>query len=134
MRRATDPGRPGSGIVVIISGESAVSTRILALFNLRDGTTPAAYEQWARTTDLPVVNALPSIERFEVFRVTGRLGGDTAIPYAYAEVIDVRDMAAFSQDVATPRMQAVASEFAAIADTVFLTTEPQSGDDPKDPA
>jgi len=65
MRRATDPGRPGSGIVVIISGESAVSTRILALFNLRDGTTPAAYEQWARTTDLPVVNALPSIERFE---------------------------------------------------------------------
>jgi hypothetical protein len=51
--------------VVIISGESAVSTRILALFNLRDGTTPAAYEQWATTTDLPVVNALTSIERFE---------------------------------------------------------------------
>ncbi len=42
-----------------------MSTRILALFNLRDGTTPAAYEQWATTTDLPVVNALTSIERFE---------------------------------------------------------------------
>ncbi len=98
-------------------------TRIVALFNLRPGIDAAEYEHWARTVDLPTVKALPSIETFEVFRVTGRLGADTPSPYAYAEIIDVRDMDAFGQDIATPRMQSVAADFARLADTIFLTTE-----------
>ncbi len=100
-----------------------MAARILALFNLRDGVDVAEYEHWARTVDLPTVNALPSIESFEVFRVTGKLGADGAVPYAYAEILDVRDMAQFGTDVATDQMQAVAAQFGAMADVVFLTTE-----------
>jgi hypothetical protein len=100
-----------------------MAARLIALFNLRPGIAAEAYEQWARTVDLPTVNALPSIEKFEVFRVTGTLVAGEASPYAYAEIIDVRDMAAFGQDVGTETMQAVAAEFGRLAETVFLTTE-----------
>jgi hypothetical protein len=97
--------------------------RIVALFNLRPGVHAADYEQWARTVDLPTVNALPSIEAFEVLRVTGRLGSNAEPPYKYAEIIDVRDMEKFGEDVASDKMRAVAAAFGELAETVFLTTE-----------
>lgn len=100
-----------------------MSARILALFNLRPGVDQAAYEHWAATVDLPTVNALPSIEKFEVFRVTGKLGSADPAPYAYAETIDIADMEAFGADIATEKMQRVAAEFGAMAEVVFLTTE-----------
>jgi hypothetical protein len=98
-------------------------TRIVALFNLRPGIDTADYERWARAVDLPTVNALPSVDKFEIFRVTGRLGADPPAPYAYAEIIDVRDMDVFGRDVATSHMQSVAADFARLAETMFLTTE-----------
>jgi len=99
-------------------------SRILALFNLRPGVEPAEYEHWAKTVDLPTVNALPSIENFEVMRVTGTLAPGAGAPYAYAEIIDIRDMALFAEDVATEKMKEVAAEFGRLAETVFMTTEP----------
>jgi hypothetical protein len=105
-------------------GDRFMPSRILALFNLRPGIAVSEYEHWARTVDLPTVNALPSVDRFEVFRVTGKLGSADAAPYAYAEIIDINNMAKFGEDVATERMQAVAAEFGRLADPVFLTTEP----------
>lgn len=98
-------------------------TRIIALFNLKPGVDPAAYEAWARETDLPTVRGLGSIAGFQVLRATGVLGSEAAPPYAYVEIIDVADMARFGADVATERMQAVASAFQAMADVTFLTTE-----------
>lgn len=97
--------------------------RLIALFNLKPGVEPAAYEAWAREVDLPTVNGLGSIERFEVFRATGQLGSDAAPPYAYVEIIDVADMDAFGADIATEAMQAIAATFQAMADVTFLTTE-----------
>jgi hypothetical protein len=99
-------------------------SRIIALFNLRPGIAPEAYEHWAKTVDLPTVNALPSIDNFEVVKVTGKLGSTEAAPYAYAEIIDIKDMTAFGEDVATEKMQAVAAEFGRLAETLFLTTAP----------
>ena len=99
------------------------TTRIVALFNLKPGVDVADYEAWARTRDLPTVNGLPSIERFEVFKATGVLGSDAPPPYAYVEIIDVRDMDRFGEDVATPAMQALAGEFQGMADVTFLLTE-----------
>jgi hypothetical protein len=104
-------------------GPPSMPSRILALFNLRPGIETAEYEHWAKTVDLPTVNALPSIEKFEVFRVTGKLGSADPAPYAYAELIDIKDMEIFGKDVATDKMQSVAAEFGRLAETVFLTTE-----------
>ncbi|MQP65041.1 REDY-like protein HapK [Niveispirillum sp. SYP-B3756] len=99
-----------------------MSSRIVALFNLKPGVSVEQYEAWAKEKDLPVVNGLKSIDSFEVFRVTGSLTGGAA-PYQYVEIIDIADMAAFGQDIATEKMQAIAAEFQTLADVVFLTTD-----------
>lgn len=98
-------------------------TRIIAFFNLKPGVDVAEYEAWARSIDLPTVNGLPSIRKFEVFRTTAVLGSDAAPPYAYFEIIDVIDMEQFGQDVATPLMQKVAGDFGGMADVTFNITE-----------
>lgn len=98
--------------------------RILVLFNLKPGVDPAAYEQWARTADIPGVRALGSVTDFRVHRVTGLLGSDTASPYAYAETIDIEGMEPFLADVASEAVQKVAAQFQAFADSpLFLLTE-----------
>lgn len=100
-----------------------MASRIIALFNLKPGVSPADYEAWAKSKDLPTVNGLASIAGFEVFRSTGLLMGDGKPPYDYIEIIDVADFDQFGADVATPTMQTIAAEFAAVADTIFITTE-----------
>jgi hypothetical protein len=98
--------------------------RIIVLFNLKPGVDAAAYEHWARTTDMPGVRALDSVSDFQVYRNTGLLGADAKPPYAYAEIIDVADMAAFGADVASEAVQRVAAEFQTFADNpLFITTE-----------
>ena len=99
-------------------------TTLVVLFNLKAGVSPADYEQWAKTTDLPTVRGLPSVRGFDVYRATGVLGTDTPSPYAYVEVIDVTALDALFTDIGTPVMQRVASAFQALADNpVFLITE-----------
>jgi hypothetical protein len=104
--------------------EPAMTTRIVALFNLKRGVTPADYERWARRVDLPTVNGLKSIENFEVFRATSLLMSEAKPPYQYIEIIDVGDMDGFGRDVASEKMQKVAAEFQAMAaDLCFILTE-----------
>lgn len=96
---------------------------IFALFNLKPGVSVEDYEAWARTADLPAVNALPSIASFRVFRTTGVLGGDAKPPFGYIEVLDVADMEQFGKDVATDAMGEVAAAFQGMVEVTFLTTE-----------
>ena len=98
-------------------------TRIIAFFNLKPGVKMGDYEAWARAKDLPTVNGLPSIKKFEVFKATEVMGSDARPPYKYIEIIDVRDMGQFGADVATPVMQAVAGEFQGMADVTFVVTK-----------
>lgn len=99
-------------------------TRIVVLFNLKSGASPDDYEAWAKTTDLPTVNALSSIAGFTVHRATGLLGSDAPPPYQYVEIIDVSDMQRFGEDVSSELMQKVAAEFQSFADgPLFLLTE-----------
>jgi REDY-like protein HapK len=98
--------------------------RIIVLFNLKPGVDTGAYEAWARSTDIPGVRALVSVDEFRVYRNTGLLGSDAKPPYAYTEIIDVADMEEFGRDVATEAVQKVAAEFQAFADNpVFMLTE-----------
>lgn len=99
--------------------------RIIVLFNLKPDVDRATYEEWARTTDIPGVRGLRSIDDFNVYRVTGLLGSDAPAPYAYSEVIDVADMDLFWQEVVQPGPQKVAAEFRAFlaGEPLFLLTE-----------
>lgn len=97
---------------------------IVVLFNLQSGVDIAKYEQWARTTDLPIVNGLDSIERFDVFKTTGLLGSDAQAPYQYVELLTINDFDKFGAETSSQTMQKVASEFQEFADSpLFITLE-----------
>lgn len=101
-----------------------MSTRIVALFNLKPGVSVADYENWAKTKDIPTVNGLKSVDAFEVFRSTGVLGSDAKPPYAYVEIIDVNDMQGFGAEVGTEAMKKIAAEFRPMTeDLVFMLTD-----------
>ena len=98
--------------------------RIVCLFNLKDGADSAAYESWARGTDIPGVNALVSVDRFTVHRATGLFGSADKPPFDYIEVIDIHDLDSFTGDVMDPEFQKVAAVFGEFTDNpVFILTE-----------
>ena len=90
--------------------------RIFVVFNLKPGIDPAEYEAWARSSDIPAVRGLGSIAGFDVYRSAHLLGSDETPPYAYVEVIEVGDDAAFGGDVGTPGMKEIAAQFQTFAD------------------
>ena len=99
-------------------------SKILVLFNLKAGISIDDYENWAKSVDIPTVNGLGSIEKFEVFRTTGLLFSDEKPPYQYFETLDILDMDKFGQEASSEVMQKIAAEFQAMADDlVFITTE-----------
>lgn len=96
---------------------------LIVLFNLKHPDAIVDYERWAREVDVPTASSLPSVDKFEVLKAGGLLGGGTA-PYQYVEIIRVNDMTQFGTDVDTPAMRKVAAQFAAFADKpLFVITE-----------
>jgi len=93
-----------------------MATTIVVLFNLKPGVSPSDYEQWAKTTDLPTVRTLGSVNQFSVLRTTGLLGTDAAAPYQYVELLEVNDMEKLGADVSSETMQRVAAEFQQFAE------------------
>ena len=96
---------------------------LIVLFNLKNDAKTEAYENWARTTDLPVVRGLSSVTSFEVYRSQGCFGSDAAAPYQYVEVIEIADLDSFGAELDSDKMNQVASEFQQFADNpVFMLT------------
>lgn len=101
-----------------------MATKILVLFNLKSGVSVDDYEKWAKTVDIPTVNGLGSIEKFEVYKTTGLLFSEDKAPYQYFETLDILDMDKFGEEAGTDAMQKIAAEFQAMAaDLVFIQTE-----------
>lgn len=99
-------------------------TTLVVLFNLKDPDDKGAYEAWARSTDLPTVRALASVERFRTLRTSGIFSSDHPAPYQYIEIIDLGDTAQFEKDVSSEVMQELARDFQSFADDpLFITTE-----------
>lgn len=97
---------------------------ILVLFNLKPGTSIADYETWAKTKDIPTVNALQSVKEFRVLKMNHLLGSDTPSPYQYSELIEVPDMNAFFADLGSEAVQSGAKQFAEFADNpIFIVGE-----------
>ncbi len=88
---------------------------IIVLFNLKPDADPQAYENWARETDLPTVRKLSSVAGFDALRTVSMLGSQDSPPYQYIEVIKVKDMTGFGEEVATQTMRKVAAEFRSFA-------------------
>jgi len=96
---------------------------VIVLFNLKTTTDVAAYESWARATDLPTVNSLPSVNKFTVLKAQGTFSGEPS-PYQYIEIIDVADMDQLTKDVSTDLMQEISNQFQEFADNpTFIVSE-----------
>jgi len=96
--------------------------KIIVLFSLKAGVSVSDYEAFARNTDLPIVNALPSVDKFEILKAQGLLGGGPS-PYAYIEIIDVNSLERLGADVSTDTMKKVAATFQSMADDpLFIVT------------
>ena len=99
-------------------------TVLVVLFNLKAGVKRDDYEAWARAVDLPTVNGLASVDRFRVLQCQSVLGSEAPPPYQYVEILDLHSLPALFDDIGTPLMQKVASEFQAFAEApVFIVTE-----------
>lgn len=95
--------------------------KLIVLFNLKPAAAPAEYESWAKSTDLPIVRDLQSVNSFDVHKIEGLFGQDAPAPYQYVEVIDIADLELFGTEVATDTMRRVAGEFREFADNpVFM--------------
>lgn len=98
--------------------------RIIVLFNLKAGVDAAEYENWAKSSDIPGVTGLPSVNGFTVHKATGLLGSDAKSPYHYMEIIDIKDMDPFLADISTEQFQKMAAPFQDFADNPqFILTE-----------
>ncbi len=99
--------------------------RIIVLFDLKKGVSIAEYEEWAKTRDIPGVNALGSVTGFTIHKATGVFGDDAATPpHQYFEIIDIDTMDGFVADISTDEFQAAAAPFQDYADNpVFVLTE-----------
>lgn len=99
-------------------------TKIVVLFNLKQGVSCSDYERWARTSDLPTVKKLSSVDDFELLKSGSMLGTDKAPPFEYVEIISVNNMHTFGQEVATDIMQKIAKEFQGFAESpMFILTD-----------
>ncbi len=97
---------------------------VIVLFNLKPGASREDYERWARENDLPTVNALGSVDRFDVLKSAGLLIGEGKPPYQYIELIRIKDMEAFGQDMSSPAVQRGAAQFQQFADNpVFILAD-----------
>lgn len=97
---------------------------IVVLFNLKPGVQANAYEDWARSTDIPGVRAMGSVGSFKVFKTSGLLGSDAAAPYQYIEHIEIAGMDGFMSDVSTQQAQQIATEFQEFADgPIFMLAD-----------
>lgn len=91
-------------------------TKILVLFNLKDGADVAEYENWARSTDIPTARGLDSVATFNVYRAEGVMGSDATPPYQYAEWLEVTSLEALGADAQSATMTAVVAAFGRYAD------------------
>ncbi len=105
--------------------EPGIETTVVVLFNLKPGTDVAAYEHWARTTDLPIVRQLASVHSFEALRTEGLLGSEGRAPFQYVEVLKIKSLELLGREMTTETMQRVVKEFGTFADRpAFMLSRP----------
>jgi hypothetical protein len=92
-------------------------------FRLKPGVTPEQYEEWFRTSNVPVVSRLRTISSYRVWRVAGTMDGEPV--FQYLEEMELDDREAFEREIeAEPAMAAMLEGwYERVADQVILYAE-----------
>jgi hypothetical protein len=97
--------------------------QLLGLITLKADETPDSYEQWVHEVVHPAAMKLPSISRYDVYRISGPFRAGGPVPYQFAEVVTITSLEDVRRDFSQPEMVALLAEFAARAEAVFLTAD-----------
>ncbi len=127
--KRTAPKRKAAARKRAAAKPASKARTLIVLFNLRRGVSPAAYEKWARQTDVPIAGGLKSVKDFSVYRAEGIFGSKKKPPYKYFEILHVTGLDSLVADIGKePRMQKVAAQFQKFANNpVFIVTEKFAG-------
>lgn len=97
---------------------------LVVLFNLKDASSKAAYEEWAKVTDVPTASQMSCVDDFKVFRLGTIMGTENPSPYQYCEVLQINDMNKLGEEAGSEAMQKVAAQFQAFTDNpMFIISE-----------
>jgi hypothetical protein len=72
---------------------------------LMPGVDPADYERWLKEYDYKVARSLPSLVSYRTHRIEGPINGAETAGWSYIERIEVRDVAQYQRDIASPAGQ-----------------------------
>ncbi len=97
---------------------------LIVLFNLKDASSKATYEEWAKTIDVPTASKMSCVDDFKVYRLSTVMGSDAPAPYQYCEVLQINDMSKLGEEAGSDAMKKVAAQFQTFADNpTFIISE-----------
>ncbi|WP_291048850.1 REDY-like protein HapK [Hyphomonas sp.] len=103
---------PASTVEVIQETPVEVTPNLFILYTLKDGVTPAQFEEWVRTTDQPAMRSLARVQSFRTYRAERLLMGEGAPGVAYIEAFAIPDLEGFTaEDMGGETVQTVMGEF-----------------------
>jgi hypothetical protein len=96
---------------------SDASPNLFLLYTLKDGVTPADFEDWVRTTDYPSMRGLVRVADFRTFRAERLLMGEGSPSVAYIEAFTIPDLDGFvAEDMGGETVQSIMGQFMGFAE------------------
>ena len=96
---------------------------MIVLVNLKEGVSPEEYERWIIESYVPAAKALPSVEDWRDYRVSGLLGSLARPPYQYVVTLEIKDPEQLRRDMAREEMKRLFSELHELAEITQLVSE-----------
>jgi len=95
----------------------------IILYNLADNVTDEEFKDYVVSEKGPLIDALPSVKKYELVKITGSMSGE--IPYRYCGIVHVTSVEEFNQKAAgTPEYQGFLKKFGPMAkDMLMLSGE-----------
>jgi len=67
----------------------------IILYNLAPHVTEEQYKDYVNNEKGPLLESLPSVEEFELVKITGSMKGES--PYQYVGILHIKDLEQFTQ-------------------------------------
>ena len=96
---------------------------MIVLVNLKEDVSPEEYERWIIESYAPAAKALPSVEDWRDYGVSGLLGPLARPPYQYVVTLEIKDPEQLRRDMASEEMKRLFSELHELAEITQLMSE-----------
>jgi hypothetical protein len=88
--------------------------RVFAMYRLKRGVSAEAFVQWSKTVDQVVMKRQPPVHRFDVYRITESIRGES--PYDFVEEIEISDWPSWLAMIENDEVRGLAAAFEQLAD------------------